>query len=77
MPCFLKLVRNNAGDIRGWWIWVYWINPLTYSLRALTLNEFTDVRWDIPDPQNPSQVRLSTVCIDSVLSYNTAIVHEP
>ncbi len=52
------IVHDNPGDIRGWWIWVYWINPLTYSLRALTLNEFTDARWDIPDPQNPSQVRL-------------------
>ena len=39
---------------------MYWINPLTYSLRALTLNEFTAARWDIPDPQNPSQVRILT-----------------
>ena len=46
----------SADAIRGWWIWVYWINPLTYSLRALTLNEFTAPRWNIPDPQNPSQV---------------------
>ena len=45
----------HTGDIRGWWIWAYWINPVTYSMRALTLNEFTAPRWAIPDPQNPAQ----------------------
>ena len=54
----MKFVVPCSGSIRGWWIWVYWINPLTYSLRSLTLNEFTAPRWQIPDPQNPSQVRL-------------------
>ena len=47
--------RCEAGDIRGWWIWAYWIDPVTYSMRALTLNEFTAPRWAIPDPQNPAQ----------------------
>jgi len=45
----------HAGDIRGWWIWAYWVNPVTYSMRALTMNEFTAPRWAIPDPQNPAQ----------------------
>ena len=47
--------ESHAGDIRGWWIWAYWVNPVTYSMRALTLNEFTAPRWAIPDPQNPSK----------------------
>ena len=54
-PCNRHRILHCAGDIRGWWIWAYWVNPVTYSMRALTLNEFTAPRWAIPDPQNPAQ----------------------
>ncbi|RWW22354.1 hypothetical protein GW17_00013457 [Ensete ventricosum] len=31
--------------IKPWWIWVYWISPLSYGQRAIAVNEFTDSRW--------------------------------
>lgn len=38
----------HAGNLRGWWIWAYWINPLNYAMRAVVLNEFTAPRWQHP-----------------------------
>ncbi|CAL9782849.1 unnamed protein product [Musa acuminata subsp. burmannicoides] len=32
-------------SIKPWWIWVYWISPLSYGQRAIAVNEFTDSRW--------------------------------
>ncbi|KHN40066.1 ABC transporter G family member 31 [Glycine soja] len=33
------------GMIKPWWIWGYWVSPLTYGQRAITVNEFTASRW--------------------------------
>ncbi|AES98592.2 ABC transporter G family member 31 isoform X1 [Medicago truncatula] len=33
------------GMIKPWWIWGYWLSPLTYGQRAITINEFTASRW--------------------------------
>ncbi|KAK7275991.1 hypothetical protein RIF29_17120 [Crotalaria pallida] len=33
------------GMIKPWWIWGYWLSPLTYGQRAITVNEFTASRW--------------------------------
>ncbi|KAF1863633.1 hypothetical protein Lal_00030702 [Lupinus albus] len=33
------------GMIKPWWIWGYWLSPLTYGQRAITVNEFTATRW--------------------------------
>ncbi|KAJ7542553.1 hypothetical protein O6H91_09G000200 [Diphasiastrum complanatum] len=34
------------GSIPKWWIWGYWISPLTYGNIALTTNEFLASEWD-------------------------------
>lgn len=26
--------------IPGWWIWVYWINPMAWAQQSLAINEF-------------------------------------
>ncbi|WVY92651.1 hypothetical protein V8G54_031739 [Vigna mungo] len=31
--------------IKPWWIWGYWLSPLTYGQRAISVNEFTATRW--------------------------------
>ncbi|XP_073114830.1 ABC transporter G family member 51 [Elaeis guineensis] len=31
--------------IKPWWIWAFWISPLTYGQRAISVNEFTASRW--------------------------------
>ncbi|XP_023513303.1 ABC transporter G family member 31-like [Cucurbita pepo subsp. pepo] len=31
--------------IKPWWSWAFWVSPLTYGQRALSVNEFTATRW--------------------------------
>ncbi|KAI0487906.1 hypothetical protein KFK09_027729 [Dendrobium nobile] len=33
------------GVIPNWWIWGYWVSPLTYGYNALAVNEFLAPRW--------------------------------
>lgn len=31
--------------IKKWWVWGFWVSPLTYGQRAISVNEFTAERW--------------------------------
>ncbi|CAN1282354.1 ABC transporter G family member 31 [Linum perenne] len=31
--------------IKSWWSWAFWLSPLTYAQRAVSVNEFTAARW--------------------------------
>ncbi|PON63000.1 ABC transporter-like [Parasponia andersonii] len=33
------------GMIKPWWVWAFWVSPLTYGQRAISVNEFTATRW--------------------------------
>ncbi|XP_027337469.1 ABC transporter G family member 31-like [Abrus precatorius] len=33
------------GMIKPWWIWGYWVSPLSYGQKAISVNEFTATRW--------------------------------
>ncbi|XP_051142945.1 ABC transporter G family member 31-like isoform X2 [Andrographis paniculata] len=33
------------GMIKPWWIWAYWVSPLSYAQRAIAVNEFLATRW--------------------------------
>ncbi|KAK4606103.1 hypothetical protein RGQ29_000394 [Quercus rubra] len=33
------------GMIKSWWIWAFWVSPLSYAQRAISVNEFTATRW--------------------------------
>ncbi|XP_004486706.1 pleiotropic drug resistance protein 1-like [Cicer arietinum] len=35
----------SRKDIKGWWIWGYWISPLMYGQNALMANEFLGNNW--------------------------------
>ncbi|KAL0035494.1 hypothetical protein WJX77_008879 [Trebouxia sp. C0004] len=35
-------------QIKGWWIWAYWISPVSFAVRSLALNEFTTEQWSAP-----------------------------
>jgi len=35
------------GDIPPWWIWLYWISPFAYAIRAFVINEMTAPRWEM------------------------------
>ncbi|XP_038706985.1 ABC transporter G family member 31-like [Tripterygium wilfordii] len=32
-------------EIKPWWIWAYWVSPLSYGQNAKSVNEFTATRW--------------------------------
>ncbi|GLJ45897.1 hypothetical protein SUGI_0966190 [Cryptomeria japonica] len=38
----------SKEDIKGWWIWCYWLSPLTYAQNAISVNEFLATRWQTP-----------------------------
>ena len=54
----------HAGNVGPWLIWAYWINPLTFALKALTVSEFSAPRWQKPMPGNPS-VPLGTAILQA------------
>nr|DAD28487.1 TPA_asm: hypothetical protein HUJ06_029955 [Nelumbo nucifera] len=31
--------------IKPWWIWAFWLSPLSYGQRAISVNEFSATRW--------------------------------
>ncbi|GLJ26511.1 hypothetical protein SUGI_0512680 [Cryptomeria japonica] len=35
----------SREDIKGWWIWGYWISPLMYAQNGIAVNEFLASRW--------------------------------
>lgn len=34
-----------SGMIKPWWVWAFWVSPLSYGQRAISVNEFTATRW--------------------------------
>lgn len=65
------LMCMRTGNIGPWLIWAYWINPLTYALKALTVSEFSAPRWQKPTPGNPSVPLGTAVLQANDLSTNT------
>lgn len=39
----------SRDDIKGWWIWGYWISPLMYAQNGIAVNEFLASRWQKPN----------------------------
>lgn len=31
--------------IKPWWVWGFWVSPLSYGQQAISVNEFTATRW--------------------------------
>ncbi|KAK1312861.1 ABC transporter G family member 31 [Acorus calamus] len=31
--------------IKPWWVWAFWVSPLSYGQRAISVNEFSATRW--------------------------------
>ena len=58
--CLLVFVLHSGymlsqGDVKPYWIWAYWIDPLQYGMTALCLCEFKADRYSgLADPNNPN-----------------------
>ncbi|CAM6099489.1 unnamed protein product [Calypogeia fissa] len=35
-------------QVKPWWIWGYWISPLSYAFNGINVNEFLAPQWDKP-----------------------------
>ncbi|KAG2492873.1 hypothetical protein HYH03_008788 [Edaphochlamys debaryana] len=33
-------------SIPGWWIWLYWISPMSWTVRSMSISELTSPDWD-------------------------------
>jgi len=38
----------SRKSIPPWWIWMYWLSPLAWVVRALSVNELTSSDWNMP-----------------------------
>ncbi|XP_045820317.1 ABC transporter G family member 31-like [Trifolium pratense] len=56
------------GMIKPWWAWGYWLSPLNYGQRAISVNEFTATRWE-----EPSALGTDTVGHNILKSFNLPI----
>ncbi|KAG2454171.1 hypothetical protein HYH02_001206 [Chlamydomonas schloesseri] len=44
-------------SIPGWWIWGYWLSPMSWSLRSMLVSEMTSDEWplaNLADPTGPT-----------------------
>ncbi|XP_052210664.1 pleiotropic drug resistance protein 1-like [Diospyros lotus] len=48
-------------DIKKWWIWVYWISPLTYGQNAIAVNEFLANSWKHVPPNSTEPLGVSVL----------------
>ncbi|CAI0467871.1 unnamed protein product [Linum tenue] len=39
------LIIFSSAMVKPWWAWAFWISPLTYAQRAISVNEFGAERW--------------------------------
>ncbi|GJP69950.1 hypothetical protein CLOP_g944 [Closterium sp. NIES-67] len=50
--CFILLFLLGGfivakNDIRPWFIWAYWMSPITYAQNAISVNELLAPRWQV------------------------------
>ncbi|CAI0467878.1 unnamed protein product [Linum tenue] len=41
--CLLIII--SSAMVKPWWAWAFWVSPLTYAQRAISVNEFGADRW--------------------------------
>ncbi|KAL2642603.1 hypothetical protein R1flu_010190 [Riccia fluitans] len=51
----------SKDSIHDYWVWGYWISPLSYAQNAIAVNEFLDMRWNKPSLENNSTVALNVL----------------
>lgn len=44
----MRLAYPAAEDIPPWFIWLHWFNPMTWTIRAMAINELASPDWDAP-----------------------------
>ncbi|KAJ1388741.1 P-loop containing nucleoside triphosphate hydrolase [Sesbania bispinosa] len=47
-----------TGEIPDWWVWAYWVSPLSYAFNALSVNEMFAPRWMHPQTSSDKTTTL-------------------
>ncbi|XP_047179867.1 ABC transporter G family member 36-like [Vigna umbellata] len=47
-----------TGEIPDWWVWAYWVSPLTYAFNSLAVNEMFAPRWMHPQTSSDRSTTL-------------------
>lgn len=47
LPCCAPLCCT-AVSIPDPWIWLYWINPMTWTIQSVAISELSSSEWDAP-----------------------------
>ncbi|CAL5199946.1 unnamed protein product [Lathyrus oleraceus] len=55
-------------DIPNWWVWGYWLSPLSYAFNALSVNEMSAPRWSKPSSDGSTSLGVATLNIFDVYS---------
>eukprot|EP01018_Ginkgo_biloba_P021229 Gb_34309 [translate_table: standard] len=42
----VNFIFIHADNIKPWWLWAFWISPLSYGQNAISVNEFLAPRWN-------------------------------
>jgi hypothetical protein len=45
------MATNTQIHIYGWWIWMYWANPVSYAFQGLASNEFWGREYSCEDSE--------------------------
>ncbi|XP_027344116.1 ABC transporter G family member 35 [Abrus precatorius] len=51
----------HKNDIPHWWIWGYWVSPLSYAFNAFAVNELFAPRWSKPSSDGTTTLGLATL----------------
>ncbi|XP_071737932.1 ABC transporter G family member 31-like [Rutidosis leptorrhynchoides] len=54
--------------VKPWWVWGYWVSPLSYAQNAISVNEFTATRWNTKHPGTNTTVGYSVLEIHDMPS---------
>ncbi|XP_057454408.1 ABC transporter G family member 36-like [Lotus japonicus] len=57
--------------IPDWWVWAYWISPLSYAFNSLTVNELLAPRWMHPQSSTDKTTTLGLKVLANFDVYDT------
>ncbi|XP_057431805.1 ABC transporter G family member 36-like [Lotus japonicus] len=58
-------------EIPDWWVWAYWVSPLSYAFNALTVNEMLAPRWMHPQSSSDKTTTLGLKVLSNFDVYDS------
>ncbi|XP_027336297.1 ABC transporter G family member 36-like [Abrus precatorius] len=58
-------------EIPDWWVWAYWVSPLSYAFNALSVNEMLAPRWMHPQTSSDKTTTLGLSILRNFDAYSS------